>query len=150
MALAALWLWLDDTVATPELVVGALCAAFAATVAQFVLERAGPRVGLRRSWLRFAWRPLLSVVPDLARLTRVLVLTLTGRRTRRGRFLAVQFDAGGARSPYDTGRRVLAKTAGSFSPNTYVVGIDADRDLILVHQLEPVDSVRRTDPLELG
>lgn len=150
MALAALWLWLDDTLVAPELVVGALCAAISATVAQFVLERAGPRLRLRWSWFRLVWRPLITVVPDLWRLTRVLALSLARRRTRHGRFRAVQFDAGSARSPYDTGRRVLAKAAGSFSPNTYVVGIDADRDLMLVHQLEPAETVRGADPLELG
>jgi multisubunit Na+/H+ antiporter MnhE subunit len=150
VALAALWLWLDDTVATPELVVGAVCAAIAATVAQFVLAHAGPRLRMRWSWLRLAWRPVASVVPDLGRLARVLALTLAGRRRRRGRFRAVSFDAGGPRSGYDAGRRVLAKAAGSFSPNSYVVGIDLERDLILVHQLEPTDTARGADPLELG
>jgi multisubunit Na+/H+ antiporter MnhE subunit len=149
VSLAALWLWLDDTLVVPELVTGAVCAAIAATVAQFVLAGAGPRIRLRWSWLRFAWRPLVTVVPDIGVLIRVLVLSLTGRR-RRSRFVAFEFDAGTARSGYDTGRRALAKAAGSFSPNSYVVGIDADRDLILVHQLEPVDTVRHADPLELG
>jgi multisubunit Na+/H+ antiporter MnhE subunit len=149
-ALAVLWLWLDDTVAVPELVTGAVCAAIAATVAQFVLEQAAPKLRLRARWLRLAWRPLVSVVPDLARLARVLVWCLIRRPPARARFRAIQFEAGSSRSPYDTGRRALAKGAGSFSPNTFVVGIDADRDLILVHQLEPVDTIHSADPLELG
>jgi multisubunit Na+/H+ antiporter MnhE subunit len=150
VSLAALWLWLDDTVATPELVTGAVCAALAATVADFVLAKAAPSVRFRLRWLRLVWRLPLSVVVDLGRLLRVLVLTLLGRRKPGGRFHAYRFDAGSANNPDDVGRRALAKLAGSFSPNTVVVGIDAKRDLILVHQLEPDDSAHSADPLELG
>lgn len=150
VSLAVLWLWLDDTVATPEIVTGAVCAALAATVAEFVLAKAAPPFGFRIGWLRHVWRLPLSVAIDLGRLLRVLVRTLLGRRTPGGRFRAYRFDAGSANNPDDVGRRALAKLAGSFSPNTVVVGIDAERDLILVHQLEPDDSSHSADPLELG
>jgi multisubunit Na+/H+ antiporter MnhE subunit len=150
VSLAAIWLWLDDTVATPELVTGAVSAALAATVAEFVLAKAAPAVRFRIRWLRQVWRLPLAAVADLGRLTHVLVLSLLGRRAPGGRFRAYRFSAGSADNPEDVGRRALAKLAGSFGPNTVVVGIDAERDLILVHQLEPDDSVRSADPLELG
>ena len=51
---------------------------------------------------------------------------------------------------YDTTRRALAKGAGSFAPNSYVVGVDAERELLLVHQLDPSGGASELDPLELG
>jgi hypothetical protein len=45
---------------------------------------------------------------------------------------------------------VLAKEFGSFAPNSYVIGVDAERDLMLVHQLEPRGGRDKLDPLELG
>jgi multisubunit Na+/H+ antiporter MnhE subunit len=145
-----LWLWLDDTLALPELVTGAVAAAIAASVAEVVLGRAAPRLRWRRRWFRRAWRLPLHVVADLWRLLRVLVLTLTGQRKSRGRFRAIRFDAGSSDNPEDIARRALAKAAGSVAPNTVVVGIDAARGLILVHQLEPDDRLTSADPLELG
>ncbi|HEY1596060.1 MAG TPA: hypothetical protein VGF74_11735 [Thermoleophilaceae bacterium] len=145
-----MWLWLDDTLAVPELIVGAVASLLAATVAAFVLEAAAPPVRVRLRWLRHAWRLPAHAVADLGRLARVLVLSLVGRRGTGGGFRAFHFEPGSGNDPEDVGRRALAKLAGSFSPNTVVVGIDAERKLILVHQLEPDDSPLSADPLELG
>ncbi|MGZ4202509.1 MAG: hypothetical protein ACXVRH_10670 [Thermoleophilaceae bacterium] len=150
VSLAALWLWLDDTVALPELVTGAVAAAIAATVAEFVLAGAAPRLRWHWRWLRHAWRVPPNVALDLWRLLRVLALTLTGRRKGVGQFRAIRFDAGSSDNPEDIARRALAKAAGSVAPNTVVVGIDVERDLVLVHQLEPDDTPSSTDPLGLG
>jgi hypothetical protein len=40
---------------------------------------------------------------------------------------------------------------GSFAPNTYVLDVDRERGLILIHQLVPKpDQPRSIDPLGLG
>jgi hypothetical protein len=44
----------------------------------------------------------------------------------------------------------MIQAAASFAPNTYVIGTDFDRDLVLVHQLVPTDDpVADADPLRL-
>ena len=42
------------------------------------------------------------------------------------------------------------KSAGSFAPNTYVVGADEERGILLVHQLATRDDIAAdVDPLGL-
>ena len=108
------------------------------------------RIRFKPSWLRYAWRPLVGLFPDTARVLLVLLRQLALRRPARGEFRMVPFRPGRPAGAYDTTRRALAKGAGSFAPNTYVVGIDEDRELLLVHQLEPSSDASTLDPLELG
>jgi multisubunit Na+/H+ antiporter MnhE subunit len=150
IALAALWLVLDDNPALPELITGAVAAAVGATAAEVVHSQNLVRVRLELRWLRHAWRPLAQLFPDTARVMVALFRTLVLRRRSRGRFRAIPFRSGRDTGAYDTTRRALAKAAGSFTPNSYVVGVDAQRDLILVHQLEPTGGAEGIDPLELG
>ncbi|MCW3018653.1 MAG: hypothetical protein JWN10_961, partial [Solirubrobacterales bacterium] len=51
-------------------------------------------------------------------------------------------------SARDAGRRALAESFGSLAPNTIVIGVDPERDLLLVHQLRGGGG--RVDVLELG
>jgi multisubunit Na+/H+ antiporter MnhE subunit len=148
--LAAVWLGLDDTVALPELITGAVAAALGASAAEIVHAQHLVRARLRARWLRYAWRPLAQLLPDTARVIVVLIRRLVLGRPPRSRFRAVPFKSGRAEGAHDTARRALAKTAGSFAPNTYVVGVDGERDLLLVHQLEPRGGRVDADPLELG
>jgi len=72
------------------------------------------------------------------------------RRDMRGGFRAVRFRHGGAGGEA-TARRVLTKLLASFAPNTYVLDVDEDRDVVLVHQLVTNRGRRRdADPLDLG
>jgi hypothetical protein len=69
---------------------------------------------------------------------------------RRGRLRALPFRHAGG-DPADQGRRAMAEGLGSFAPNTIVLGVDAQRDLIFAHQLVPTDDpAGAIDPLELG
>lgn len=150
VGLAALWLVLDDTVAPPELITGAVAALIGAIAAEVVHGQNLVRLRLEPSWLRHGWRPLVRLFPDTARVLWVVVRHLVLRRPPRGEFRAVPFRAGRVDGARDTGRRVLAKSAGSFAPNTYVIGVDEERDLLLVHQLCPKGGAEELDPLELG
>jgi multisubunit Na+/H+ antiporter MnhE subunit len=149
-ALAALWLVLADNVAFPELMTGAAAALIGAIAAEVVHSQHIVRIRFKPSWLRYAWRPLVGLFPDTARVLLVLLRQLALRRPARGEFRMVPFRPGRPAGAYDTTRRALAKGAGSFAPNTYVVGIDDDRELLLVHQLEPSSDASTLDPLELG
>ena len=59
------------------------------------------------------------------------------------------FRAGGDGSR-DVGRRALAEGLGSLAPNTIVIGVDDERDLLLVHQLHRSGGREELDVLELG
>src|SRR5256885_5537153 len=84
--------------------------------------------------------------PDTARVLAVLLRPLVLRRPPRGEFRAVPFRYGYESGAYHTTRRALAKGAGSFAPNGYVGGVDADRELLLVHQLDPSRGAARDEP----
>ena len=141
----AVYLVLVDTVVVPELVTGAVIAVIGATGA--VLVRAQRRVVLRprASWLAGLWRPVVSYPGDLWAVTQAL----TRHRPVGGQLYALPFHPGMDDSR-SAARRVLGPTAGSFAPNTFVVGLDADSGLLLVHQLVPSDDpAADADPLRV-
>jgi hypothetical protein len=70
-------------------------------------------------------------------------------REAHGSLRAVPFRAGGDDSS-DAGRRALAEGLGSLAPNTIVIGVDGERDLLLVHQLHRRGGREQLDVLELG
>jgi multisubunit Na+/H+ antiporter MnhE subunit len=146
-ALLAIWLAIDDNVSQPELFTGigvALLATLVVTLAARV-RTAHPK--LRPSMLRHAYRPLVLLVADSARVTWVLAKTIALRRRPSSRFRAVRYRAT-SDSGSDTGRRVLTTWGASLAPNRYVIGVDQDDELLLVHQLGEAGGP--LDPLELG
>lgn len=147
--LFGLWMLLVDTREAPQVLAGLLVAAIAASGSELVRRQQVARVRLRGGWLLRAWRPAASVPRDLWRLATALV---AARRTgAAGRFRALPFRAGD--DPEGRGREALAELAGSFSPNTYVVGLDREHGLLLVHQLVPDENDAQAadsiDPLGL-
>ena len=57
---AALWLVLDDTMALPELVDGAVAAAIGASAATLVRARSHVQFAPQPGWARRWWRPLYT------------------------------------------------------------------------------------------
>lgn len=143
VVLYALWLALIDNVHRSDLITGVLCAALAAALATAVdasrLGRARPRPGM------FVRMPLalVALVVDTARLMVVLVRKLGGRPVH-GRFRAVAYPTATG-DPAAAGRRALSEIAGSLAPNRYVLGIDPERQVMVVHELLP--SSAPLDPL---
>jgi hypothetical protein len=144
-----LYLLLIDTTSLPELYVLAgaavLCAVglLVAREQGFVEARVSPRA------LVGAWRLAWQVPLDIATLCLVAIAQAAQRRPARGAFRTTRFDAT-AETPADTGRRALAEWLGSVSPNTIVIGVDADRGRLLVHQLHPRGEAEELDVLRLG
>lgn len=137
---AALWgLYLLLVLPSPpavELAVGAGVAALAATAA--VAIRAQGLLGYRlepRVVLRVARPVPLQTAHDFGTLSLVLARRLAGRETG-GSFRAVPFPAGGS-DPESRARRAFVTAAGTVAPNTIVVAIDRERDLMLLHELVP-------------
>ena len=140
---AALWLALVDNTHFQELVAGAVVACIGAAAALIVRAQRRFVTRPRPSWLLRLWRPAMYYLRDL------VPVALALPRRARGRFVAVPFDAH-RESPREAARRVLMKSTGSFAPNTYVVGADEERGILLVHQLVARDDVTAdVDPLSL-
>jgi multisubunit Na+/H+ antiporter MnhE subunit len=148
--LAALWLLLVDTVKTPELVDGAVAAALGATVMAAVRAQRLVAFRPRARWLFAVPLVLPRAAADLGVLAAALFRRVVLRRDVRGGFRAVPFRHGGGGGEA-TARRVIAKLAGSFAPNTYVLDVDEKTDVILVHQLvSQPGRASDADPLDLG
>ena len=150
LAAGALYLLLIDITDLPELLVAAGAAALAATA--FELAREEETVGglrARLAWLAHAHRPVRKVPGDVAVLTVLAFRQLLRPQSRNGVFRAVPFRCGEDQE-LKTGRCALAESLGSFSPNTIIVGVDVERELILGHQLRPGGGREAIDVLGLG
>jgi hypothetical protein len=150
LAAGALYLLLIDITDLPELLVGAGAAALAAT--GFELAREERTVGglrARLAWLARAPRAARNVPGDIAALTVLAFRQLLRPQPSNGVFRAVPFRCGDDEE-LETGRCALAEALGSFSPNTIIVGVDVERELILGHQLRAGGGREAIDVLGLG
>lgn len=150
LAAAALYLLLIDTTDLPELLVAAGAAALAATA--FELAREQQTVGGLRArlvWLAHAHRAVRTVPGDITTLTVLAFRQLVRPRAVNGAFRTVRFQCGEDQE-LETGRCAMAEWAGSFAPNTIVIGVDVERELIIGHQLRPSGGRETIDVLGLG
>jgi multisubunit Na+/H+ antiporter MnhE subunit len=136
LACFLLWLLLTSTVDPVEVLVGTGASLVAATAAAVVRRRLRTDFRPRIRWLRTAWRLPLGIAGDTVTVFAVLAGRLRGRGLPRGALVAVPFRHGGE-NPTDDARRALATVGVGVTPNTFVVGVDPDRDELLVHQLRP-------------
>lgn len=145
-----LYLLLIDTTSLPELIVGAVAAALAAT--GFELAREHDTAGgltARLRWLMTLHRALVKVPSDIAAVSLMAFRQLIHPRQSNGTFRAVPFRCA-REHDIETGRRALAESFGSFAPNTIIVGVDVDRELIIGHQLRRTGGDEAIDVLGLG
>lgn len=149
MVAAGLYLLLIDITDLPELIVGAGAAVLAATGLELAREQGIVGESIRWRWLLRIYRPVLKVPVDIVIVSLMALRATVDRRPRHGTFRAVSFAAGG-HQPLAGGRRALAEGFGSLAPNTFVIGIDRDRELILAHQLRRMPSRKSVDVLDLG
>lgn len=146
-AFFAIYLLLADTVQTPELITGGVAAVLAASLATLLDNFRSVDASLRPSMLRYAYRPFVALVTDSGRVAWALVSVLVLRRPVHGRFRVVRYTATGD-GDKDAARRVLTEWAGSLGANRYVIGIDPERERLIVHEMVPARGP--LDPLELG
>lgn len=145
----AFYLLLIDTVSAPELYAGAGATLLAAIAFEVSREVGLAEATISPAWLVRGWRVIASVPRHIVLVSWAALAQLVAPRSVRGRFRAVPFRAGGD-GVRDVGRRALSEALGSLAPNTIVVGVDPDRDLILVHQLHVRGGREELDPLGLG
>jgi hypothetical protein len=132
IALFWLWMLLAGDWNHIEWIAAACAATVAATLGEIARARAGvaPRLPLR--WIARAGTVPHQIAVDFGIITLALGRSLLRRRIVRGEFRAHPFPAGEGQ-----GVRAWATWAAQLSPNAYVVEIDAERELVLVHDLVP-------------
>lgn len=145
----AFYLLLIDNSSGPELYV--LAGVALGCGVTFTLAREQEFVGARFKlrWLARIWRLIIDVPRDIAVVCSEALAQLVSPKPARGRFRAVPYSAV-EENPIDTGRRALTEGFGSVAPNTVVVGVDAERGLLLVHQLRVQGDPEELDVLRLG
>ncbi len=146
----AFYLLLIDTTSLPELIVAAVAAAIAASGFELAREQqTAGGVGARLRWLTTLHRPLLKAPGDIAIVSLLAFRQLVRPAEVNGTFRAVPFRCG-PENDIETGRCALAEAFGSFAPNTIIVGVDVERELILGRQLHRTGGAEAIDLLGLG
>ncbi len=131
----SLWVAVDDSFESDELLVGAGAAAVAALAAELVTRQAEVRFRIRAAWLVRALELPGQVVQHTFLVFGALAATLfTKAPPPRGRFREVPVRYGDD-SPLGVTRRVLLIAARSLAPNEFVLGMDPNRDVMVTHQL---------------
>ncbi len=132
------WLWLllagewDRT----EWIAAAGAAAIGATLGEVarVRTRFAPLLPLRA--FRDVPQVLLMVVVDFGIVVWALLASLVRRDVVRGAFRSHELETGGAHAR-GVGLRAWTEIAATYSPNAYVVEIEPERGLVLLHDLVP-------------
>ena len=133
VALAALWLLYQGEWNGIQIYAALSAGALSLLVGLVLRRRALPTARVEPRWFLRAAKVPWNVLREF-----VLISVFLVRRPRRGgEFRALRFPAGGAR-PAERGRRAFVALATGYSPNSYVVDVDEERGLILVHVLSPV------------
>lgn len=132
--LMAFWVLLDDSLALAELLAGAGAAALGASLAELVQYQAATHFRMRVEWAVPALRLPAQVVKDTALVFEALwELLAHGRQPSSGfREIPIAF---GDDTPEGVTRRALLVAGNSVAPNSFALGIDEDRDVMVVHQL---------------
>jgi multisubunit Na+/H+ antiporter MnhE subunit len=132
--LMSFWVILDDSLATDELLAGAGAAALGATLAELVGHQSGLRFRIRVEWLT----PALRLPAQVARDTGIVFAALWRRMAHgeepRSGFVAVPVRPPGGAAD-DRSWRALEVWRLSVAPNSFALGIDQDRQVMIVRQL---------------
>lgn len=133
--LMSLWVAVDDSFQSDELIGGALVAAAAALAAEVVTDQAETRFKIKLAWLPRALRLPGQVLHDTVVVFGALAKSLfTKAPPPSGSFVAEPVPYGDD-TPLGVTRRVLLVGAKSLAPNEFVLGMDSADDVMLVHRL---------------
>jgi multisubunit Na+/H+ antiporter MnhE subunit len=129
------WVIADYSIQLDELLAGAGAAALAALVAEAATYQAAVHLKIRAEWLVPALQLPGQVAGDV-----ITVFGALWRKLARGEQPHSAFALIPVRYGDDTiggvTRRVLMIGGRSLAPNTFVLGVDKDLGVMIVHQLE--------------
>ena len=132
--LMSFWVILDNSIEPDELLAGAGAAALGAFLAEVAFYQAGTRFRMRIGWVVPALSLPGQVVSDMG-----IVFAALWRRLVRGEQPPSGFRQVPVRYGSDTAegetRRVLLIGGKSVAPNSIAAGLDAQREVMIIHQL---------------
>jgi len=136
IALFWLWMLLAGDWNRIEWIAAACAATVGATLAELARGAAGVGYGLPLRQVRRSLTVPAFVVVDFGIVMWALARSLLRFEVVRGEFVTRELDAGGDDTA-GAAHRAWTTIAACYSPNAYVVGIDADRNTVLLHDLIP-------------
>jgi multisubunit Na+/H+ antiporter MnhE subunit len=139
MLLAGVWV-------AEELAAASVFAAVSATVAEVVRVQDARRFRPKLKWFLRAYRLPGSILSDCGVVFQALWRHLVKHEEIDGAFRAFRIPLAG-KGGRASARRALLNAAISITPNTYVVGIDEDNEMVLVHQLVPCERSRAREEI---
>jgi hypothetical protein len=131
-----LWLLLAGDWNRIEWIAAASAAAVAATLAELGRSAAGITFRVPVRQIGASWNVLPMVLVDFGIVMWALFASIARGRVVRGTFRVHEFEAHGE-TPFGASLRAWTTIAAGYSPNAFVVDIDPDRNLVLVHDLVP-------------
>jgi multisubunit Na+/H+ antiporter MnhE subunit len=134
MLMMSFWVAIDDSLESDELLAGAGAAALAALAAEVITYQAAVRFRLHPRWLLPALRLPAEVARDTWIVFAALARALARGQLPDGEFAELPVRYGDATAVGQT-RRVLLTGAQSLAPNMFVLGLDPERDVMVVHRL---------------
>lgn len=136
--IALFWLWMllvGEWQAT-EWVAAAGAATVGASLGEIARVRAGFAARLPLRAIVDVPQILRAVVVDFGIVVWALVVSVTRRDVVRGAFRSHELETGGE-DLRGVGLRAWTEIAATYSPNAYVVEIEPERGLVLLHDLVP-------------
>ncbi len=141
--LMSLWVWIDDSIALPELLVGAGVAVMGALFVELLQHQAASEIRIRVEWLARARSIPFQVARDLVVVFGALFRKVAWGVDPPSSLEELSVRAGGDSAATAT-RRTLLVMGTSVAPNTFALGVDQERGTMIVHRL--VSSRARSRP----
>ncbi len=141
------WVVFVGKFAEQEMLIGmavAVVSAFAICIVEYANEaHFRPRM---RDLAQAVFIPWL-IAKDTCVIFFVALRDLVGEKKAESDFRLAAFETGDLHDPHDTGRRVIAVTYTTMSPNSIVMGINTLERRMLFHQIQKSDIPRMTSNL---
>jgi multisubunit Na+/H+ antiporter MnhE subunit len=136
---AFFWIWmlLVGDWNRVEWIAGTIVAAVAATIAELLRASTRMQLLVPLDVLRKSALVLPMVFVDFGILVVALARSLATGRVTRGQYVSRPIDPGPKTTSAGVARRAWIVLLAGYSPNAYVVDIDAERETVLLHDLVP-------------
>jgi hypothetical protein len=139
-----LWLLFVNTTMIHELWMAAMASVLTATAAELVRSQKFASFRPRLWWLVQAWREPWYILEGCASIFWAFLKHFF--KPAPSVLRQVVFDAGGS-DPQSAARRALAITYTTMPPNFVVLGIDLDKNVMVVHQVTETETPTMTSNL---
>ena len=130
-----LWLAYVNNVGIREIIVGAIVSTAATWATAVFRRRAGDHYRLRATYIWQAVHVPRALLADTWILCRAVFMSMGTKRIPSG-IISMPFQVGG-NGPSSCGRRALAITYLTFTPNSLVMGFLREEQLLFFHSLIP-------------